>query len=665
MMTSPRLCDRRLLASGILALLLVPLGATAATPAPADAPPRPLTTLDRLERPQLEALHRARQDLARQRQPVPSHGLYEDFRAVLHTHAEDADHTKGTRVELLAAARQTGIQIVGSTDHRGPQPDAWRGLREGVLFLAGAETDDGLLWFPEFDPAGRPVPESGLKFLSHVEERYDAPTAGLAGMEIVNRHTDALLDPTLLDHLNATAADPARWARVVEDFRAYPDEFFAAGVDYRAGLLAKWDRELAQRPFTGIGANDAHQNVIFNGVTFDPYAVSFRHLTTHVLARELTETAVRESLRAGRAYVAHDWLCDPAGFTFGAVNNLGVYLMGDSAPQLGRTRLTAMTPVPARLKLFHAGKVLHETTGTNLTFEAKSPGAYRLEAWLALAGELRPWIYANPVYLRPPSLDDMRLPRMDVSPRVEVRNHLTYRDGPPDDAAKHQLDLYLPKGVERAPVFVFIHGGAWKYGDRSQYPALGSRFAEAGYLTVIPSYRLAPKHPFPAQIEDVAAAFAWTVRHIAAHGGDTNRIYVGGHSAGGHLSALLTLDPSHLAQHGLSPKLIRGTLALSGVFDLTLLERRSDVFAEDAASRRAASPQHHIAPGASRFLVTYCQWDYFSLPAQARTFHAALREADIPATLVYVPGENHISEMLAVSDPDDATVGAALAFMRD
>ena len=69
-------------------------------------------------------------------------------------------------------------------------------------------------------------------------------------------------------------------------------------------------------------------------------------------------------------------------------------------------------------------------------------------------------------------------------------------------------------------------------------------------MTVIPSYRLAPKNPHPAQIQDVAAAFAWTVRHIAEYGGDTNRIYVGGHSAGAHLAALLTLKSSPWRRRG-------------------------------------------------------------------------------------------------------------------
>jgi acetyl esterase/lipase len=209
-----------------------------------------------------------------------------------------------------------------------------------------------------------------------------------------------------------------------------------------------------------------------------------------------------------------------------------------------------------------------------------------------------------------------------------------------------------------------VHGGAWKYGDRSQYPPLGNRYAQEGLVTVVPSYRLAPQHPFPAQIEDVAAAFAWTARHVAEFGGDTNRIFVGGHSAGGHLVALLALDGRRLEKQGVSPRLIRGVLALSGAYNLTQLGIESDVFGNDLAARREASPLFFIRAGAPPFLVTYCEWDYFSLPAQAKELHAALRQAGLASELVFVPGKNHISEMLSVTAPDDPTVTAALRWMN-
>src|SRR5262245_11044352 len=342
-----------------------------------------LTTVHRLETEHLKAAHEARLRFAGERQALPNLGIYEDFRAVLHVHAEDSDHTKGTRQQVLEAAKKTGVSVVMFSDHGGPKPETWHGLRDGVLFFAGEENGGaGLIRFPNFGPDRKPLPEGELKFLSHVEERLDANTADFAGMEICNRHTDAKLDKALYLHVLGTMINKEKWQKLVENFKAYPDEWFAADNAYHSNIFAKWDRETQKHPFTGIAANDAHQNQIFQGTTFDPYEVSFRNLSTHILARELTEPEIRQSLRDGHVYVSHDWLCDPTGFAFGAVNNLGVFPLGDSAPLLGTTRIVALTPLSAKLKLIHNGALVHEATGTNLTFTAKDPGAYRVEAWL-------------------------------------------------------------------------------------------------------------------------------------------------------------------------------------------------------------------------------------------------------------------------------------------
>ena len=624
------------------------------------------SVLQRLEREHLAAVHADRLRIAGTRQEISNQGVYQDFRGVVHVHAEDAEHTKGTRKELLAGALKAGVQVVLMTEHRGPKEDAWRGMHEGVLFIAGSEVGDGSLRFPDYGPDGKPLPEGGLRFLSHVEERYDAPMDGFVGMEIANRHTDAILDKGQYLYLMAAANDPERWRRVTTDFKDFPDEMFAAGVDYRTGILEKWDRETKHAPCTGVGANDAHQNQIFQGVTFDPYEVSLRNLCTHILVRELSEPEIRQALKEGHVYVSYDWLCDPTGFAFGAVNNLGVFPMGDPAAFLGTTRVMGITPAPAKLKLFHEGTVVQETTGTNLTFEARESGAYRLEAWLTVDGEDRPWIFSNPVFLKTPTAGEMQIPSMAISDSVEAHRNLTYVEGEADSAEKHKLDIYSPKDPQKAaPVLFFVHGGAWRFGDRTQYPPLGNRYAKEGLVTVIPSYRLAPKYPFPAQIEDVVSAFAWTVKHVAEYGGDSNQIFVAGHSAGGHLVALLALDQDRLQRAQIPPQAIRGVLAWSGVYDLASGDGVQSVFGTDVEARRQASPVYHIRSGAPPFLITYCQWDYFTLPAQARELDAALIKAAVPASLLFVPRESHISEMLSVTKDKDLTVLSALDFVKN
>jgi acetyl esterase/lipase len=616
----------------------------------------------RLNRQHLQAIHDERPNLRSQHKlPAPAHDLYTDFRAVFVPMREDPD--KKTRQQILAAARKTGIHILILTSPRSKLV-TWRGLQDGILVIPGIETDEGTLLFQNANSDDKPISGSGVKFLRYVERSLTRRVEGLAGIEIYNSRTASKLE----DESEALAA-PGRnrltRQKLLANLQAFPDEFFAGPSTYYPNeIFAKWDKDSEEKVLTGIGVNETPFISLFKEAGIDPFEISFRNVVTHILAQDLNESSIRDALTNGHVYVAHDWLCSPTGFSFGAINNLGVFGTGDNPPMLGTTRLVAMVPVPAKLRLVHKGALVHETSGTNLTFQAKEPGPYRLEAWVSLAGEEKPWIYSNPVYLKTPASSDTERPPSTISKEVKVSKNLVYREGSEEDSGKHKLDIYSPNGETNCPVLFFIHGGAWRSGDRSLYGALGNRYARAGFVTVVPSYRLAPKHPHPAQIEDVAAAFAWTIQHISEYRGISNRVYVAGHSAGGHLASLLALDDSHLAAHGLSPKRIRGVLALSGVYNLTIGESQQSVFGKDPVFRRKASPLFHIKTGSPPFLVTFCEWDYFSLPAQARQFHRALESAGITSELVFIPRQNHISEIVNVWRKDDPMVLAALKFMK-
>ncbi len=640
--------------------LVAALLSGAALAQPVLKPGRKYTTVERLEEERLAAVHAARAEFAKQRQTLPWVGVYQDIPAVLHIHAEDAPHTLGKRAEVLAAAKKAGIRVVLFSDHgAAPGAGAWQGERDGVLFLAGNENGSK-------HELAYPNPAPGVRFHSHVEGQMDASPDGWDGMEIYNRHADAEDDTDLPGMLKEASDWPARMKILTALFAKYPNEVYGAGCDYWPEIFARWDKIQQERPFTGIAANDAHQNQVFGGLTLDRYEVAFKNTVTHILAREVTAPAIIASLRAGRAYVSHDWLCDATGFAFVAANNLGVFAMGDTAPFVGGTKLIARAPVPALWKIFRNGAVVLEQRGSQVTFDAKETGVYRAEAWLEVDGELRPWIYSNVIRVRQPDLLSVGLPSQKLDDGVETVQNLTYTQGPNGDAEKNKLDIYRKAGAAHAPVLFFVHGGAWKSGDRKQYPFFGNRFAKAGYIVVVPSYRLSPKHKHPAHIDDVADAFAWTVRYIAVHGGDPSRIFIAGHSAGGHLVSLLAANPDFLAARGLTPGAIRGVLAMSGVHDLTAAasDAVSGAFGIDPEVLRRASPIKFVRHDLPPFLVTYCEWDYASLPLQAVTFYKALQAAGASAKLVYVPGENHISEMLSIPKPADPTAKAMLEFME-
>jgi acetyl esterase/lipase len=154
-----------------------------------------------------------------------------------------------------------------------------------------------------------------------------------------------------------------------------------------------------------------------------------------------------------------------------------------------------------------------------------------------------------------------------------------------------------------------------------------------------------PRNPHPAQVEDVAAAFAWVTQNISQRGGDPSRIYLSGHSAGAHLAALLALDEKYLGKFGLPRTSIRSVIAMSGVYSV---EKLDTFLVADTGDKHDASPAAHAHSGAPPFVISYCQWDYFGLPKQASDFTLTLKKNFVGVELLYVPGENHISEVISL-----------------
>lgn len=427
---------------------------------------------------------------------------------------------------------------------------------------------------------------------------------------------------------------PAQLKSLFNRFITYPDEI--------AGLT-RWRPEVLAQ----ILGNRKGQ--------LDLSKLLFRRSSLHVLARDLSVAEVQRSLEDGRTYESEDWLCETAGFYLWASNNQGVYEIGDQVPLFGGTRLQARLPVEAKVKIFRGIQLVEEKMAQDLNLGVKDPGDYHLEAELEVAGQWLPWIKTNVLRMGP--APTLALPNFTTSPDVRVVKDIDYVG---NGLAKQKLDLHLPKDQSGFPVLVFVHGGGWTSGDRALYAPLGDRFARLGMGVVIPSYRLMPQHAYPAQIDDVAAAFAWVVKNIEAQGGDPKRIYLAGHSAGGHLASLLALDARHLDRFGINTSVIRGVASLSGVYDVGLIA----LFGKDLRERAAASPAEYIRKDSPPFLITYCQYDYFALPFQAREFHAALKRAFVPAELVYVPGLTHITEILNMMKDDDVTFQALRRFIH-
>jgi acetyl esterase len=131
-------------------------------------------------------------------------------------------------------------------------------------------------------------------------------------------------------------------------------------------------------------------------------------------------------------------------------------------------------------------------------------------------------------------------------------------------------DVAVPKGSGRHPVVIYLHGGGWAFGSPASFRKLGMQFAEAGYLTIILDYRLAPEHPFPAALEDAIFAIGWATYNARRWNGDGRRIAIGGDSAGANLavSALTSSAP------GLR-SLVGAALLFYGAYDLAATAKRT------------------------------------------------------------------------------------------
>jgi acetyl esterase/lipase len=143
---------------------------------------------------------------------------------------------------------------------------------------------------------------------------------------------------------------------------------------------------------------------------------------------------------------------------------------------------------------------------------------------------------------------------------------ISYLPNPDSEYASEQckLDVFYPKGVEKFPTIVWFHGGGMRMGERQWGEIVAQRFVPEGIAVVTVSYRFSPIVKNPVYIEDAAAAIAWTFENIKNYGGDPEKIFLSGHSAGGYLTLINGMDKRYLAKHNISNMSLAGLMPISG-----------------------------------------------------------------------------------------------------
>lgn len=226
---------------------------------------------------------------------------------------------------------------------------------------------------------------------------------------------------------------------------------------------------------------------------------------------------------------------------------------------------------------------------------------------------------------------------------------IPYGDGP-----RQHLDLYQPlTPLPAHPVVVFFYGGSWNSGERGKYRFVARALAQRGILTVVADYRLYPQVRYPEFLQDNAQAVAWVKRHVAAYGGNPQRLFLMGHSSGAYNAAMLALDGSLLNAVGLSPADIHGWIGLAGPYDFLPVENtdvRPVFFYPDSPAD--SQPIHHVQAGAPPALLIAANTDSYVNPVRNTGGLARrLREVGVPVQVHYLDRVNHMTLIGAFAWP--------------
>ena len=224
------------------------------------------------------------------------------------------------------------------------------------------------------------------------------------------------------------------------------------------------------------------------------------------------------------------------------------------------------------------------------------------------------------------------------------------------DQPRHMLDIYTPTATPPAegwPVVMFIYGGSWNSGERSQYQFVGEAMSARGVLTLVADYRLHPEVRYPDFLHDSAQALAYGLDQAARLGGNPKKVFVMGHSAGGYNAAMLALDARWLSATGHRPKELAGWMGLAGPYDfypITNPDAKPVFFhpnyppdSQPIAFAQANAPRSFLVAASDDELVN----------PQRNTVQLAqkLRAVGVPVTLKLYPRASHTTLIGAFAWP--------------
>lgn len=230
-----------------------------------------------------------------------------------------------------------------------------------------------------------------------------------------------------------------------------------------------------------------------------------------------------------------------------------------------------------------------------------------------------------------------------------------------------RIDVIAPDTPGPHPVLVFIHGGGWHSGAPGEYAFIGRHFARAGYMVVLPGYRLGKAGHYPHMLEDSAAALAWVQGNAARLGGDPARVFVMGHSAGAYNAVMLALDGQWLERAGVARGFIKGVVGLSGPYDFYPFTSDSarNAFGH-VADPRMTQPINQVRVPAPPMLLLTGDADETVKMRNSIALAKALTAAGQPTNPVILAGVDHAGPVLKLAAPfnrDRRVIDPVLRFL--
>ena len=242
---------------------------------------------------------------------------------------------------------------------------------------------------------------------------------------------------------------------------------------------------------------------------------------------------------------------------------------------------------------------------------------------------------------------------------------------------RNRLDVYYSQKDSNRDVLIFVHGGAWESGSKDLYSYLGRNFVRAGLVTVLINYSLSP-NPIQRMAQDCTAAVMWVYQNISVYGGNPNRIFLMGHSAGGHLIELINADTRYFAEYRIRRNPIFGIILLDA-FGLDMYQYLNSgsavsdryyntyiqVFSSDPRRWKRASPMRYRQNIRNPHLILVGERTYPTIQKQSRQlYNFLLTTRQAPVEFYEIPRRNHSGMVVYMFFSSNQQYDIILNFMR-